>query len=363
MNKPLKGFISYSHENKKEKDRLIKFLDVMEQENVLKTWHDGDIIAGDAARQEDILKEVATSDLLLFLISADSLASEGCKKELEEALKRDIKVIPILLEHCDWEHHQLSGNEGLPDKFKPISKWEDKSEGWQNVVDGIRKAVEKIKSQTDPSSGRSEEDLRAELAFHRANVRFSYDELEEAIEAYSESIHLKPNSAVTYNNRGVAYSKQDDFNLAIADYTKAIELKPDDAHAYINRGNAYSRIGKFQNAIEDYNRAIQLRPNYADAYFNRGVTYYKKGDYNRAIEDYNKAIEIQPDNDKAYHNRGETLLHLNEMEKAKADLITAKEMGADIVAAFRIDYESVAVFEQKTGIQLPPDIAKMLTPP
>ena len=93
MSKSLKGFITYSHENKKEKDRLIKFLDVMEQENVLKTWHDGDIIPGDAARQEDILKEVATSDLLLFLVSADSLASGGCKKELEEALKRDIKVI------------------------------------------------------------------------------------------------------------------------------------------------------------------------------------------------------------------------------------------------------------------------------
>ena len=85
--KPLKVFISYSHENKAEKDRLIKFLAVMEEQDELKTWHDGDIVAGDAARQEDILKEVANSDLLLFLVSADSLASENCKKELEEASK------------------------------------------------------------------------------------------------------------------------------------------------------------------------------------------------------------------------------------------------------------------------------------
>ena len=52
MSKPLKGFISYSHENKSEKDRLIKFLAVMEQRNELKTWHDANIIAGDPARQE-----------------------------------------------------------------------------------------------------------------------------------------------------------------------------------------------------------------------------------------------------------------------------------------------------------------------
>ena len=51
------------------------------------------------------------------------------------------------------------------------------------------------------------------------------------------------------------------------------------------------------------------------------------------------------------------------MEKAKADLITAKDMGTDIVASFRKDYESVADFEQETGIQLPEDIAEMLTPP
>ncbi len=38
------------------------------------------------------------------------------------------------------------------------------------------------------------------------------------------------------------------------------------------------------------------------------------------------------------------------------------DMGADIIAAFHNDYESVEDFEQKTGIQLPEDIAAMLTP-
>ena len=165
MNKPLKAFISYSHENKSEKDRLIKFLAVMEQQNELKTWHDEEIVAGDPARQEDILKEVADSDLLLFLVSADSLASEGCKKELEEASKKGIKVISILLEHCDWLFHELSDFEVLPEKGKPLTKWPDKSEGWQNVVNGIRKAVEKIKSQENLSSEISKRKLRAEAAF------------------------------------------------------------------------------------------------------------------------------------------------------------------------------------------------------
>ena len=80
----------------------------MKEQKKLVPWHDGDITAGGKARQEDILKEVADSDILLYLVSANSLASENCKKELAEALKRRIRVIPIILEHCDWLNHKLS---------------------------------------------------------------------------------------------------------------------------------------------------------------------------------------------------------------------------------------------------------------
>ena len=108
MSEPLKGFIAYSHKDTEQKDELRTRLAVMKDQKKLVTWHDGDITVGGKARQEDILKEVADSDILLYLVSANSLASENCKKELAEALKRRIRVIPIILEHCDWLNHKLS---------------------------------------------------------------------------------------------------------------------------------------------------------------------------------------------------------------------------------------------------------------
>ena len=94
MSKPLKGFIAYSHKDTEKKDELRARLAVMEQQNKLVTWHDGDITGGGKARQEEILKEVADSDILLYLVSAYSLASENCNKELAEALSAEIRVIP-----------------------------------------------------------------------------------------------------------------------------------------------------------------------------------------------------------------------------------------------------------------------------
>ena len=116
------------------------------------------------------------------------------------------------------------------------------------------------------------------------------------------------------------------------------------------------------NAIVDYTEAIKHKPDEAETYNNRGVSYLKKGELDNAIKDCDKAIQLQPDSVKTYNNRGEAWLHLQKWEKAKSDLMTAKDMGADIIASFHIDYESVENFEQKTGIQLPEDIAALLTP-
>ncbi len=85
-------------------------------------------------------------------------------------------------------------------------------------------------------------------------------------------------------------------------------------------------------------------------------------DKSRTVQDIISKIE-QKSQGGGYIYRGEAWLHLQEWEKAKSDLITAKDMGMDIIASFNNEYASIADFEQKTGIQLPEDIAAMLTPP
>ena len=59
---------------------------------------------------------------------------------------------------------------------------------------------------------------------------------------------------------------------------------------------------------------------------------------------------------------GEASLHLTEWDKARIDLTVAKENGIDVVVAFQNEYEDVSDFEQKNGVNLPDDIAEMLTP-
>ena len=119
-----------------------------------------------------------------------------------------------------------------------------------------------------------------------------------------------------------------------------------------------------RKAIEYYTQFLRLQPDpdYVEIYNNRGVAYFTNGEVDKAIEDYDKAIERKPDYAGAYCYRGFALLHKGEWDKAKADLTVARNLGLDIIASFQSDYENVADFEQKNDVQVPPDLAEMLTP-
>ena len=305
----------------------------MKREGLISIWHDNEILPGDKWR-DAIFSNLADSDLLLYLTSAYSLESENCNKEFAAALNAEIRVIPIILEHCDWLNHQLSDFQALPGRGKPINKWQPESDGWQSVVGGIRKAIDKMLLQADPSSGISEEELHAELAFQRGNVLMMLGQLDMAIEAYSKSIDLNPRDANAYYNRGVAYGEKDEVDLALKDYNKAIELKPNFAEAHNNRGIAYNDKGDADIAVEYFDKAIELNPNYAEARNNRGTAYNDKGELDHAIEDYNTAIELKPNYAEAYYNRGNTYVAKGEVNCAITDYTKAIQLKSDYVKAY-----------------------------
>ena len=64
--------------------------------------------------------------------------------------------------------------------------------------------------------------------------------------------------AETYYNRGLAHSKNGEFDKAIADYTKAIELKPDYADAYYRRSKAWLHLGEIEKAKADMKTASEI---------------------------------------------------------------------------------------------------------
>jgi hypothetical protein len=168
--KAVEIFFSYAHRDESLRDELAKHLKLLERDNVIKTWHDRQITAGDEWKNEiDIHLE--TADIILLLISADFLASDYCydielKRALERYESKEARVIPVILRSTDWQHPPFDKLAALPTNGRPVTDWPNQDEAFTDVVKGIRKAIEQIRNplqdkttkeaKTTPNSGENQ---------------------------------------------------------------------------------------------------------------------------------------------------------------------------------------------------------------
>ena len=201
----------------------------------------------------------------------------------------------------------------------------------------------------------------ADAYFYRGFIYELKRNSEKAIKDYDKTIELNPEHIDAYVYRAGVANR--DSELVIKDYSKAIELNPHHSYDYINRARAYRVKGEIDLAIKDYNKAIELNPNHAFAYVSRAEVYLEKEEIDLAIVDYNKVIELMPDEAKPdwYYRRCIARLRLENWEKAMEDLTISQDMGLDITASFSTEYRDITDFEKEFEIELPEDIAAMLT--
>ena len=139
------AFISYSHRDKQALDRLHTHLAVLRREQHINEWYDRDILAGSDLDQE-ISEQLESCELFLALVSPDYLASGYCyDREMTRALERhhvgETRVVPIIIEPCDWKKTPLGRLKALPHDGKPVSTWENENEAFLDVATELRRIL------------------------------------------------------------------------------------------------------------------------------------------------------------------------------------------------------------------------------
>ncbi|MFQ5455594.1 MAG: tetratricopeptide repeat protein [Nitrospirota bacterium] len=133
---------------------------------------------------------------------------------------------------------------------------------------------------------------------------YEQDEIESAIQAFRNSLFLKPNYVEVYYHLGMAYYKKDDIENAIEMYKKAIIMKPNYYDAHNNLGLIYKEKGMIEKAINEFTSAISADPYKPSAYINLGTAYGLKGLSDMAIKEYKNALKINQNNPNTHFNLG-----------------------------------------------------------
>lgn len=193
----------------------------------------------------------------------------------------------------------------------------------------------------------------------RGDAYLENGQLAAGLQDYTQALALDPKLTDGYVNRGLAHCDNGDFDAAILDFDSALELDSGIVEAYLGRGIAFGENGDYLRAIQNLQAALELEPR-PEIYRNLGNTYNASGDLERAVESYTQALNLVPDDELCLYDRAEVYLRQGQWALARADLIAARELGADIAALFHRDYADFSDFAAQTGLSLPADILEML---
>ena len=150
-------FFSYSHKDEDLRDQLEVHLTMLKRQGLIDAWHDRRLLAGDHL-DHSIKAELERADIILFLASPDFIASQYCYDvEVARAMQRhdagQARVIPVILRPCEWQQTPFGKLLGTPRDNKPVTRWPDRDEAFQDVVRAVRKAAEAM-AKTMPAPDR-----------------------------------------------------------------------------------------------------------------------------------------------------------------------------------------------------------------
>lgn len=181
----MKVFFSYSHRDEAALDRLRVHLAVLRRDQRIEEWYDRDILAGGEFDTE-IAGRLESFDLFLILVSPDFLASDYCvEREMERALERhdsgDVRVVPIILEPCDWMATALGGLKALPKDGTPISEWPSENKAFSDVVQQLRRILNS-ENATLPTKQREVTDqaVTPQSETRRYRVKRDFDDIDRS---------------------------------------------------------------------------------------------------------------------------------------------------------------------------------------
>ncbi len=115
---------------------------------------------------------------------------------------------------------------------------------------------------------------------------------EDALEAFTKAIELKPDFSNAYNEIAYLHSYMGDYKNALDINKKYLELIPDTPNPYDSRAEIHSYFGKFDEAVKSSGRALKIKPDFHYSLQGMGDFHFKTGKYDQAIGYYKKAEEV-----------------------------------------------------------------------
>jgi len=154
ITKEVKLFYSYSHKDKRLRDKFEDHLAGLKHRGRISGWHDQMVEPGMEWRRE-IEKQLKAADIILLLLSPHFMNSDYCySEEMQQALERhkagETRIIPILLNYVYLEDTPIAHLQILPRDGKAITDYNNnRDKVFREIVAEIDQVVSGLLAGVD----------------------------------------------------------------------------------------------------------------------------------------------------------------------------------------------------------------------
>ena len=140
---PVTIFISYAHRDAARKQELEQFLEqyLAESGQYARFVSDENLVPGEqwAPQLQRLWQE---AEIFLLLVSPHYLSSVRKNPELDLIIERTgreaaVKVLPIILEACDWQLTPLADYQALPQFGQPLASFADQTSAYEEIGNAL----------------------------------------------------------------------------------------------------------------------------------------------------------------------------------------------------------------------------------
>lgn len=128
--------------------------------------------------------------------------------------------------------------------------------------------------------------------YARSSFYVSAAKKEVSIELTQKAIHITPDSADVYLERGRIFEKQNETEPAIADFERSLKLRPDDYFAWLQLGLARQKKSDSEGAIVAFRESIRLAPFYGFPHWYLGKILRQTGKSEEGWGEIRKAAAV-----------------------------------------------------------------------
>ncbi|MFN4081610.1 MAG: hypothetical protein ACK4NS_11975 [Saprospiraceae bacterium] len=170
MSHVIQIFIAYARRDDALLDEFRMHLKPLERGRKIQIWYHCLNEPG-AVWDYETKRRLYVSDIILFLISADAIASDFFyEKEVSEVLERhlmgEVRVALMILRPCAWEATSLAKLQAIPQNGKPVVFWSDREKAYADAARALLAMADFLEQHKREKAAESHR-LR-ETADHRA---------------------------------------------------------------------------------------------------------------------------------------------------------------------------------------------------